>query len=172
MLFNIIEANRDMEIHKKNRSQRTKVLEAMALSGLTEAPKEPKLWSPTCGDWIRMVRTSLRMSQADLAKRSGVSQPHLAGIETGKVDPRVSTLRRIFEALSCDLVIEPQPTRPLDQVLRDKARSIARKRLRQSMGTMALENQAPNAEVFKALLEQRTDEILSRKGERIWRDDD
>jgi hypothetical protein len=37
---------------------------------------------------------------------------------------------------------------------------------------MALENQAPDADVFRALLEQRTDEILNRKSERIWLDDD
>lgn len=72
----------------------------------------------------------------------------------------------------CNVVIEPQPRKPLDEVLRDKARGVALKRLGQSMGTMALENQAPGADVSKALLEQSTDEILSRKSERIWRDDD
>ena len=161
-----------MENNIKSRAKRTKLLDKMALSELQPAPIKPKLWEPTCGDWIRIVRTSLRMSQANLARLSGVTQAHLAGIETGKVDPRVSTLKRIFDAMFCNVVIEPQPRKPLDEVLRDKARGVALKRLGQSMGTMALENQAPGADVSKALLEQSTDEILSRKSERIWRDDD
>ena len=161
-----------MENNIEKRIQRSKVFERMALSGLQPAPKENQLWVPTWGEWVRIVRTSLRMTQADLAKLSGVAQPTIAAIETRKVDPRVSTLKRIFNAMSCDLVMEPQPRKPLEEVLRDKARSVALKRLGQSVGTMALENQAPGAAVSKALLEQRTDEILSSKSERIWRDDD
>ncbi len=33
---------------------------------------------------------------------------------------------------------------------------------------MALENQAPDKEVFRQLLEKRTDEILSDRRERLW----
>ena len=152
--------------------QRLKLLEGMALSGLPPVPEKPPLWEPHYGDWLRMVRNALRMSQHDLARRSGVPQSHLAGIEKGKVDPRISTLKKIFDAMSCDVIIEPRPRKPLDEVLRGEARSVALKRLKQSMGTMALENQAPDADVFRALLEQRTDEILNRKSERIWLDDD
>lgn len=36
------------------------------------------------------------------------------------------------------------------------------------MGTMALENQAPDEEVFRQLLEKRTNEILKDDRERIW----
>jgi hypothetical protein len=92
----------------------------------------------------------------------------LAGIESGKIDPQVSTLRRICDALSCDLIIEPRPRKPLKDVLRGQARSLALKRLKQTMGTMALENQAPDEEVFRQLLEKRTDEILKDERERIW----
>ena len=35
-------------------------------------------------------------------------------------------------------------------------------------GTMALEEQAPEKEVFKQLLEKRTDEILGDPRERLW----
>ena len=39
------------------------------------------------------------------------------------------------------------------------------------MGTMALEDQAPEAEVFRKLLEKRTDEILRDPREKLWRKD-
>ena len=80
----------------------------------------------------------------------------------------MGTLKRIFEALSCDLVIAPKPKKPLDEILRERARAIALKRLKQSMGTMALEGQAPDREVFLKLLEKRTDEILNDRREKLW----
>jgi transcriptional regulator with XRE-family HTH domain len=108
------------------------------------------------------------MTQAELAQRAKVSQPHLAGIESGKTDSQISTLKRIFEAMFCDLVLEPRPKKPIKEVLRGRARSVALKRLKQSMGTMALEHQAPGADVFKQLLEKRTDEILTDRREKLW----
>ncbi|MFB6072593.1 MAG: CBS domain-containing protein [Halobacterium sp.] len=53
---------------------------------------------PTPKD-LRERRTSLELTQSELADRAGVSQPLIARIEGGDVDPRLSTLRRIVEAL-------------------------------------------------------------------------
>ena len=119
-------------------------------------------------DWIRALRNYLRMTQAELAQRSHVPQSHLAQIESGKIDLQVGTLKKIFEGLSCDLGIQPLPRKPLSEVLRGRARAIALKRLKQVMGTMALENQAPEEEMFKRLLEKRTDDILNDPRERLW----
>lgn len=146
--------------------RRLNIVDEMALSRLTSPVA--KNYDPPPGDWIRILRDSLRMTQAELASRAKITQPHLAGIESGKTDPQISTLRRIFEALSCDLVVEPRPQKAINEVLRGRARSVALKRLEQSMGTMALEHQAPEADVFKQLLERRTDEILSDRREKLW----
>jgi predicted transcriptional regulator len=53
---------------------------------------------PTPQD-LRERRTSLELTQSELADRAEVSQPLIARIEGGDVDPRLSTLRRIVEAL-------------------------------------------------------------------------
>jgi len=53
---------------------------------------------PTPED-LREWRTDLELTQSDLADRAGVSQPLIARIEGGDVDPRLSTLRRIVNAL-------------------------------------------------------------------------
>lgn len=53
---------------------------------------------PTPQD-LRTRRTELELTQSDLAERAGVSQPLIARIEGGDVDPRLSTLRRIVNAL-------------------------------------------------------------------------
>ena len=53
---------------------------------------------PTRSD-LRDRRKELDLTQAELAERAGVSQPLIARIEGGDVDPRLSTLRGIVEAL-------------------------------------------------------------------------
>lgn len=49
---------------------------------------------------IRALRLSLGLTQAEVARLAGVSQPLIARIEKGSVDPRLSTLRGVVEALN------------------------------------------------------------------------
>jgi predicted transcriptional regulator len=53
---------------------------------------------PTPQD-IRQRRKALELTQSRLAEMAGVSQPLIARIEGGDVDPRLSTLGRIVDAL-------------------------------------------------------------------------
>ena len=53
---------------------------------------------PTPED-LKQRRTDLELTQSELADRADVSQPLIARIEGGDVDPRLSTLRRIVNAL-------------------------------------------------------------------------
>ncbi|SFG77217.1 Predicted transcriptional regulator with C-terminal CBS domains [Halopelagius inordinatus] len=53
---------------------------------------------PTPQD-LRERRKALDLTQSSLAEMAGVSQPLIARIEGGDVDPRLSTLRRIVNAL-------------------------------------------------------------------------
>ncbi len=122
-------------------------------------------------DWIRILRSYLRMTQAELATRANITQANLVAIESGKADPRVSTLQRIYRGLSCHLSVEPRPQKPLEDILRGRARAVALQRLKKTMGTMALEEQAPEKDMFKKLLEKRTDDILRDPREKLWRKD-
>lgn len=142
------------------------IVEDMALADLA-AKRTNFIQKASHADWIRIIRNHLRMTQTELAMRARVSQPHLAAIESGRIDPQVSTLKRIYEGLGCDLILEPRPRKPLDEALRGRARSVALRRLKQAMGNMALENQAPGKDVFLKLLEKRTDEILRDPRERL-----
>jgi len=49
---------------------------------------------------LRRARKISGLTQKELGKRAGVSQSLVARIERGTVDPRLSTVRRIVEALS------------------------------------------------------------------------
>ena len=146
------------------------IVDDMALSKLrVDSTYEDHNLKP--GDWIGLLRTYLRMTQAELSRRAKITQANLVAIESGKVDPRMSTLQRIYKGLSCNLSVEPRPQKPLEEILRGRARAMALKRLKKTMGTMALEEQAPEKEIFKKLLEKRTDEILRDPRERLWSKD-
>ena len=152
------------------RKRSTTIIDDIALSQL-QANSPDEHYDLKAHDWIRLLRHYLRMTQAELAKRANITQANLAGIESGKVDPRVSTLQRIFNGLSCQLRVEPQPKKPLEEILRGRARAVALTRLKKTMGTMSLEAQAPDKELFKKLLEKRTEEILQDSREKLWRKD-
>ena len=49
------------------------------------------------------------LSQRELAARSGIAQPAIARIESGKVVPRVDTLERLLKA--CDYELRTGPRR-------------------------------------------------------------
>src|SRR5688572_29604980 len=52
---------------------------------------------------ILKIRKQRGLTQAELAERSGVSQQHIAKIERAKLDPKLSTLRRVADALGCEV---------------------------------------------------------------------
>ena len=52
------------------------------------------------GEDIRRLRKMMGLTQKQLAKKAGVSQSLIARIEKKSVDPRLSTVRKILEALS------------------------------------------------------------------------
>ena len=53
----------------------------------------------TTGSSLRELRIKAGLTQKMLAALVGVSQPHIAKIEQGKVDPRLSTVNRILGVL-------------------------------------------------------------------------
>ncbi|MFC1522793.1 helix-turn-helix domain-containing protein, partial [Elusimicrobiota bacterium] len=58
---------------------------------------------------IRLLRTKQKITQVQLAQKTGLPQSYIANIEAGKVDIRLNTLKKIFNALSCDLLLLPKP---------------------------------------------------------------
>jgi len=50
-------------------------------------------------DYIRYLRKRAGLTQRELARRAGVSQSLIARIESGAIDPRLSTLRKILKVL-------------------------------------------------------------------------
>src|ERR1017187_6936977 len=85
--------------------------------------------SPVRG-WIKAIREALGMSTAQLAKRLGVKQPSVVAIEQSEAKGTIelATWRRGAEALDCTLVYAFVPKKPLELIIRDRARAFARRR--------------------------------------------
>jgi HTH-type transcriptional regulator/antitoxin HipB len=63
------------------------------------------------GEQIRALREVQHLSQSELARRMGSTQPAIARLEAGRVAPSLDTLDRAAAALGVELVItfqEPQ----------------------------------------------------------------
>lgn len=66
---------------------------------------------------VRELRLAQGLSQSELARRIGSTQPAIARLEAGGVAPSIDTLERIAAALEVDLVVDladrltPQPPR-------------------------------------------------------------
>ncbi|HLI74945.1 MAG TPA: helix-turn-helix transcriptional regulator [Acidimicrobiales bacterium] len=61
------------------------------------------------GSSVRAARLRAGVSQVELARRTGTSQPSIARLERGMVSPTVITLDRIARALGAELVIDFEP---------------------------------------------------------------
>ena len=62
--------------------------------------------SVTPGELIRTVRQRGGLTQAELARRAGTSQPVVSAYEHGRRDPTIGTLRRLVAAGGERLVVD------------------------------------------------------------------
>jgi len=109
------------------------------------------------------------MSAAALATRLGITAGAVTRLEQSEAADRIQldTLRRAADALGCDLVYLLVPRRPLDAVVRDRARELARKQIAAVEQTMRLEDQATG--MASEMEERFAEQLLERGG--LWRDD-
>jgi len=106
--------------------------------------------------WIRAIRAGLGMSSEQLAKRLGVKQPSVVAMEQSEAKGTIelATLRRVAEALGCTLVYALVPNKPLETIVRDRARILLRRRRAPVEHSMLLEDQAVSAQDSKARLDE------------------
>ncbi|MGD0301336.1 MAG: mobile mystery protein A [Bryobacteraceae bacterium] len=118
--------------------------------------------------WIRAIRQALGMTTAQLAGRLNIKQPSLVELEQSEAKGTIElrTLRRVAEALDCTLVYALVPNKPLETMVRDRARAFERKRREYVEHSMLLEGQGVTSRNAKA----RLDEIVRETNPRLFWD--
>jgi transcriptional regulator with XRE-family HTH domain len=53
------------------------------------------------GDNVKRLRTIRKLTQSELAEKSGITFGQISKIERGDVDPRLSTIQSLLSALEC-----------------------------------------------------------------------
>jgi transcriptional regulator with XRE-family HTH domain len=108
-------------------------------------------------DAVKEIRRRKGWSQKDLAEESGVGQDTISGIESGRHEPRPSTLRKLADALDVEVAdFFREPAIPLDEAPREAGRlSAIDVALDAARRQIALENQAMFSGQSEGELDQR-----------------
>lgn len=93
--------------------------------------------------WIKAIREAFGMTTGQLADRMRVKQPSIVAMEQSeeKGSIELATLRRAAEALDCQLIYALVPNKPLETMMRERARLFIRRRRAPVEHSMLLEDQ-------------------------------
>ena len=138
---------------------------------LQDAASHPLPQRPPAG-WLRAIREALGMTSGVLAERLGVTASGARKLEQAEAVDAITlgTLRRVAQALDCDLQYALVPRRPLREMRWQQALHLAQQWQQRAGRTMALEAQpvaSPSAAANERL-EAMAQEILHTSGTRLW----
>ena len=119
--------------------------------------------------WLRTIREALGMSMRQLADRVGLTKSAIAALEKREAEGRITleSLSRMADAMDSEVVYFVIPRRSLQDTMRTHARELARGIAEEVDGTMALELQRTSVERREQLIDDLTEEILSKES-KLW----
>lgn len=144
--------------------------EKLLIQEITQAAEKLKIAMRglRIGHLIKMIRLQLGMSQKALAKHAGLPQSTVSRVEQGQRDASLSTINKILDALSCDVVIAPVLKESIDAIRRKQAKKMAKKRVHYLKGTMNLEEQKPDEAFLDTLLQEEENRLLQGPAHKLW----
>jgi predicted DNA-binding mobile mystery protein A len=123
--------------------------------------------------WIKAIREALGMTTAQLAQRIGVSQPRVVAIEKAEINASITldSLERAARAMDCRVVYALVPRKPLDDLVEERARIVAKKRLQSTQHSMALEAQSVEKSDEDEQLKRLSERLIKKVGSELWEDE-
>ncbi len=120
--------------------------------------------------WIRAIRQAIGMSQAELGNRLDITQGAVGQLEGREADgsATLSTMARVADQLDCDFVyaVVPRGDRTLEQVVGDKARSVAYADVMPLIEAQKLDDPAVAAQRLADGIATRSAQLMSKRG--LW----
>lgn len=120
--------------------------------------------------WVRAIRESLGMSAAAFARRVGVTHAGIRKLESAEACDAITltSLRKLAQALDCELHYALVPRKTLAEQLNDQAEAVARKRLHPIAHSMALEDQAVEEPLQRMQLDLEAKRLLEGSRRELW----
>jgi predicted DNA-binding mobile mystery protein A len=120
--------------------------------------------------WLRAIRQALGMTVRQFAKAAGVAPSTAQAAERAESrgDISLSTLTRYAEAIGCELRYVLVPRKPLQQVVEQRAETIARAEIAAVHHSMALEEQATSQEQVERQVAELRRKLLEGPRSRLW----
>jgi len=121
--------------------------------------------------WIKTIREALGMTSTDLAFRVGVNQSRIIHMEQAEVDGniKISTMKKIANALDMDFVYAFVPRNSLNEMVREQAKLLALKKMERLDHTMRLEMQELTSDEKEKALKDMIDRILIEEQKDFWK---
>lgn len=121
--------------------------------------------------WINAIRTSLNMSQQQLANKLSKTRQSIHQLEQNERNEviTIKSLRMAAEAMGMDLVYALVPKeQSIKKTIQNRAREKAIEIVRRTNSTMALEDQDVSKKRLKNEIEELTKEILDEMPKWLW----
>lgn len=120
--------------------------------------------------WVKAIRESLGMSASALARKLGVTPASITKLEKAEANEKITlaSLRKLANALDCELQYTLVPRKSLEEILADRATLVARERLHPIAHSMILEDQSVEKSASEKQLQLLAKEILDGPRRNLW----
>jgi transcriptional regulator with XRE-family HTH domain len=135
---------------------------------INDLPDWLSSYPPEIKEQIKLIRETLGMTQGQLAKRVNRSLRSIQQIESGQAMPKISTLKRIADALNAELQLSLIPRKNILEYIEEKAIQKAKQLVMLSEQSSALEAQSPSEEEIENQVENLKRNILETKRKILW----
>ncbi|MBO6219163.1 MAG: mobile mystery protein A [Treponema sp.] len=140
-------------------------MQIRALDKKTSSLSDAKNIVPKGVSWINTVREAIGMTAVQLAKRLGVTQPRIAKMEINEENLKLSTMKKVAQAMNCDFVYYFKPKTTFQDIVQIQAKKKAEEILLGVNLNMALENQ--DIQTKEAVNDMAAD-FINGNTKRIW----
>jgi predicted DNA-binding mobile mystery protein A len=145
-------------------------LQTQQMDALLETWRTAQLSARPRSGWVRAIRESLGMSAAAFARRLGMTPVGVRKLESAEASDAITlaSLRKLAQALDCELQYALVPRNSLQQQVRDRAEMVAQERLLPIAHSMALEDQAVQGPQNKLQLEVAIKDLIEGSRRELW----
>lgn len=120
--------------------------------------------------WIKEIRTALKMTYKQLAKKLSVTPGAIRFFEKNELNGTINlnSLKKIANALNCKLIYAIVPNETLEKTIDNRIDKVAKKMISQIDNSMMLEKQSVNRKILQEQLNNIKSELKHNLSSKLW----